>query len=367
MTRRGIAAAVLAALCLGLGLYTGARELYMLAIIPACALALAYVQVRLARPRLSVWVGAGTGARGVRIPVGVEAYNPGPLPVVPLKVTLSLRREGMSDVVLLDTVAALGVGGRRVFEAEALCPHRGAYSLRLEAAQRRDLFGFFALAGAETPPGSLLVLSRIATGGAPEGPDSGREDDSQPGRARRAGLLSAESRLYVPGDALRAIHWKKSAALGVLHTRLRERTASGRCALLVDTAPRLTGEAALEYEDSLCESALAVLFGLLAEGRAVTLLPGPLDLTLPEQLTGAARLMAALVFTEGGTEAALQGLLDAPDKPDTLFVVSAGLSHRSDALLAALEGRGAAAVCLCPHGYVPEGTRAFAMLPEVAL
>lgn len=117
-------------------------------------------------------------------------------------------------------------------------------SLRIST---RYPFGLFDKWRIATLPGELLVYPRVdRTARAPElasGLRSGTEE-----RARGSGTEPAGLREYREGDEARSLHGRRSAALGRLVVREREREASRTLVLAIDNAiaPGLAHEAAFE-------------------------------------------------------------------------------------------------------------------------
>jgi uncharacterized protein (DUF58 family) len=92
-------------------------------------------------------------------------------------------------------------------------------------------------------------------------------------------LLSAESgssitgaRAYRPGDPLKQIHWKKSAAHGELYVKQYEQPIREDLTILLDNcAHGAAGEAALAAADTVCEAAACITLHCLGRNRSAYL------------------------------------------------------------------------------------------------
>ena len=92
-------------------------------------------------------------------------------------------------------------------------------------------------------------------------------------------LLSAESgssitsaRAYRPGDPLKQIHWKKSAAHGELFVKQYEQPIRENVTLFIDNcAHGAAGEEALARADTVCEAAACITLHCLSRNRSAFL------------------------------------------------------------------------------------------------
>jgi uncharacterized protein (DUF58 family) len=266
-----------------------------------------------------------------------------------------LVREGILPEVLAYHEIMLKGREEKSLEIEAVCRHRGEYQVTLHQYCAEDVFGFFALPGRTMPPQSLLSLPRLDITSMEEQKHEAREDEeSQQGHQGFQGQLTAESRLYQPGDALKSIHWKKSASRRELFSRLREYAADYSSCLLIDNRPYGQGEEALAYEDCLCEAAMNFLFLQLKRNQGIMLLPGSLNLQSPQGLDKAAALLAALPFDGEDTMVALQSLLESRRLPDTLFLLIGQPPTDFTDLMEQLSDHGCTVVCVTPSDYASE-------------
>ena len=92
-------------------------------------------------------------------------------------------------------------------------------------------------------------------------------------------LLSSESgssisgaRAYRPGDPLKQIHWKKSAAHGELFVKQYEQPIRESITVLIDNCRHgHTGEDALARADTVCEAAACITLHCLSRNRSAVL------------------------------------------------------------------------------------------------
>ncbi|MCL2496010.1 MAG: DUF58 domain-containing protein [Clostridiales bacterium] len=343
---------LLGATCLVVGLAFGEREFFLIAAIFFLMLLIALLQAALQWPRIKVDVGSGQVVRGQVKNIVLSVQNPRPWPLFPVRMQISLFREGLLPETLAYHEVLLMGREKKSLEIEAICHHRGEYQVVLHQYCAEDVFGFFALSGRTLPPQSLLSLPRLDITAMEEQKHEAREDEeSHQGLQGLQGQLSAESRAYQLGDALKSIHWKKSASRRELFSRLREYAADYSSCLLIDTRPFGQGEEALIYEDCLCEAAMNFLFFQLKRNQGIMLLPGPLNLQSPQGLDKAAALLAALPFDGEDTLVALQSLLESQRLPDTLFLMLGQLPADLTELLEQLIDQGCTVVCVAPSNY----------------
>jgi len=366
LKRRGRLAFLFGAACLVAGLATGEREYFLITAIFFLMLLISLLQAALQRPRLKINVGSGQVVRGQVKNIVLSAQNPWPWPLFPVRLQISLFREGLLPETLAYHELLLLGREKKNLDIEVLCRHRGEYQVMLHQYSAEDVFGFFALPGRALPPQSLLSLPRLDITNMEEQKHEAREDDeSHQGWQGLQGQLTAESRQYQHGDALKFIHWKKSASRRELYSRLREYAVDYSSCLLIDSRPRGQGEEALVYEDCLCEAAMSFLFFQLKRNQGIMLLPGAFNLQSPQSLDKAAALLAALSFDGEDTLVALQSLLESQRLPDTLFIMLGQPPTDLAELLDQLVDHGCTVVCVTPSAYA--ATVAPELMPYIPL
>jgi uncharacterized protein (DUF58 family) len=81
------------------------------------------------------------------------------------------------------------------------------------------------------------------------------------------------ARPYIPGDAAKRIHWKKSIQQSELFVKQYDHPAREQIAILLDSsAQKLSGEALLRYSDTVCECAASISLHTILRGREVQLI-----------------------------------------------------------------------------------------------
>ena len=322
--RRGWLAGLLSVGFWLFGLAFGLMEYFIAAAVFALLLLIAALQAAGQRPRLNLEFNTGRVVRGEVNSMLLKAYNPRFWPFFPLRLALSLQKEGQESTKLASFEIALKPKAEKILEIEVLCPHRGEYTVFLHQYYAEDVFGFFALPNPILPAQKLLSLPQMDLTPPEEWLNRLYEnEDTKKKRQNQQGQLIAESRLYQQGDALRTIHWKKSASRRELMSRLREPTADSDCCLLVDNRPPGEGEQALFCEDRLCEAALSFLFTQLVGKRPIKLLPGGLNLSSAQSMAKAAEYLATMPFAAAAVVGELESLLENRSLPPELYIVTA--------------------------------------------
>jgi len=331
------------------GLAFGVAEYFIAASLCVLLMLIALVQAALQRPQFKLETGSGRVVRGQPKQVLLRAYNPRSWPFFPLRFFLALQKDNQEPWDLANFEIALKPGEEKILEIETICPHRGEYIIFMHRYYGEDLFGLLALPGLTPPAQKLLSLPQLTFSPGAEQKSAVREEEEiRQGRREHHGHLTAESRTYQQGDALRAIHWKKSASRRELMSRLREHTADYSCCLLVDNRPLKEGEEALVYEDRLCEAALSFLFKQLSFGQPITLLPGRLSLQTPENVDKAAELLATLPFAIDAVFGELKSLLEIGRLPTELYLAAAQPLTPLQPLLEQIADRGCSVSILAP-------------------
>ena len=342
MKWRGIMACVYLAGCLAGGLATGFQEFFLVAALLALVLLAAFSQSFFLRPRYHLEPSWLSTTRCQTATVYLNIDNPFAIPLIGFDICCRLQRSGQIATVLVQESITLAGGKGQRLPIQVLCPHRGEYQVDFPQLYSRDIFGFFSLPCPASPPATILALPCLDLGNG-EGIYLAihEDEESRINRQDIGGQLIAESRLYLQGDALRSINWKKSLSRQEFFTRYREQPANPACILLLDTRPCAEGEAELEFEDRICEEAIRLLFGQLCQGRSLTILPGDLHLQNPEELQKAAELLAMVDFTREEVFTALSELTNKSILPDILFfLLGQDLDQGMKSLLEQLESQG---------------------------
>jgi uncharacterized protein (DUF58 family) len=306
------------------GLAFGLAEYFIAAAVCLFLLLIATAQAVGQCPLLKLDAGSAMIVRGQTRLVWLKVTNTRPWPFFPLRLRLSLQKEGQEPQELAYFEIALKPWEEKRLDIEIVCPHRGEYAIFLHQYYAEDIFGFFALPRPALPVQRLLSLPQLDLSSLAEQENAAREEEEiKQGRQWLQGQLTAESRTYLQGDTLSAIHWKKSASRRELFSRLREHTADYSCCMLMDNRPLGEGEEALSYEDRLCEAAFSFLFTQLIGHQPMTLLPGSQTLQTAQNLEKAAEWLATLPFSAEAVLGELKTLLENRQPPTELYLALA--------------------------------------------
>jgi uncharacterized protein (DUF58 family) len=175
----------------------------------------------------------------------IEITNRKPLPLAWLKVedelpeALTLLKGKSSpsheDRVTLTNIFPIGMYHRVKRRFPIRCPQRGAFIIGPTRLQSGDLFGFFRRDMEITKNDYLLVYPRLVPLEKLSIPSQQLFGDI---RLRhhlfQDPVLTAGVREYQSGDALKRIHWKSSARLGRLQTKIFEPTTTIDISIFLD-------------------------------------------------------------------------------------------------------------------------------------
>lgn len=338
------------------GLYTGLRLYYIVFFTQ--------LFVVLSVEALNLWtvysfkykqtLSSETCDKGKGVVLHLEIINEFPLP-------LSLI-EAHIDVVSvrenINLVFSLAPYSGQTFEIPITTPYRGRYMVGMTVLKITDIFGltvqsfdmrklsYYRLT-------ELVVLPRALTPGAVAADIS---DTKLFGDAYLKPADSGDSvsgaRQYHDGDAMKRIHWKKSAQLATLFVKQYEYPEREHIAIFIDTSLHgLSGEPALVYADTVTECAASIARHSLARGRAVHLLGRsmrPIVCPALHQFGTLRRQLALLAF--GGQTDIAADMDDACKKDPNmhaLFIITRGsVPSPAETLSRTRAGRLAATVVL---------------------
>ena len=156
---------------------------------------------------------------------------------LPEKVTLLKgKAEPMTeDRVILTNIFPINMYHRVKRRFPIRCPQRGAFVFGPTSVQSGDLFGFFRKEKKFEQLDYLLVYPRLVPLeklGIPSRQLFG--DIRLKQHLFQDPVLTAGVRDYVPGDSLKRIHWKSTARLGRLQTKVYEPTTTVDISLFLD-------------------------------------------------------------------------------------------------------------------------------------
>jgi len=255
MTRRGFSLLLTALTALLCALSTGSRIYYLVSICFALALGYGLVCVLLLRHTLqaSTRLNVQSVHRGESACLTLTVFNRCPLPVCPARVTLDMADVSAARQLPLKPLK------ESVLRMELPASHVGAYLCRASLLEVSDLFGLFRCK--ITPEESHLLLSLPK-------PFDVEDIVFAPGDTGKAALSRTQEdytspedvRAYIPGDAMKRIHWKLSSRKKELLVRRYETPAPPDTLILVDQRAPVGSdrESCLSLRDAVCETAVAV-------------------------------------------------------------------------------------------------------------
>ena len=219
--------------------------------------------------------------RGQEIPLTVVVRHLCPLPVRSVEMQLAVPgdQDASGSVELSPRPFSLVR-----YESQFRCPHRGSYQVGVTSLMVTDLFGLVALsrkAGGQMarvevrPRVSIeepMALQSIETGA--EHISRMTEDTASPSGVRD----------WIPGDALKKVHWKLTMRRRELMVRTYEESARPDTLLLVDLTPQgALRSHAMSTEDAVCEAAVSAAVAQLKAGYPVRM---PLSARAPQEVSG---------------------------------------------------------------------------------
>ncbi len=258
--------------------------------------------------------------------IDIKNERPVPLSLIEVHVDVVSMREN------INLVFGLAPHSGREFHIPVTTPYRGKFPVGMTKVKITDIFGLTTLKiDMRRRPyyrmQEMIVLPRAQTQGAVS------SDMVDAKLFRNAYLRQAEQgdsvsslRLMREGDALKHVHWKKSAQQGSLYVKQYEHPEREHALLLVDTAAHgLTGETLLIYADTVCECAVSVAAHNLRRNRVVQVLYsgvlGPP--AVYDRISEIEKLQHQLAMVPFGQDALLNAIQKAGDiaqSPRALFV-----------------------------------------------
>lgn len=257
-----------------MGMYTGLRVYYIVfftlffTVLAALGLSLWTVYSFKYSQKLI----SGTCEKDTELVLHLEIINECPIPLSLIEAhinVVSVRK----DINLTFNLAPYS---GQTFDIPVSTPYRGDYRLGMTVLKITDIFGLTVLPmDMRYLPyyrmAELIVLPRAKSPGKVSAHmmDAKLFGDAHMKPAEQGDSM-AGARQYRPGDALKRIHWKKSAQQNTLFVKQYEYPEREHITILVDTSPHgLSGEEVLIYSDTVCECAAAIALNSLSLGRAV--------------------------------------------------------------------------------------------------
>ncbi len=304
MTKRGLVLLPLILTALALGLSTGERWYYLLFLVGALLFAVSLITILWLKATLKSAVALTERRvdRGGAVHMTVTVSHLCPLPVSDMDLTVFC---GDFDE---DTALRIRPFRDSVLEIALPTRHVGTYACGVARAAAEDAFGLFRCRAALPARDMIAVLpltfdvDSLSTLPGDEGAAGRRrsqEDYTSPEDVRR----------YVPGDALKRIHWKLSVRRQELLVRQYETPAPPDALLIMDPFRPFTPDADLDTFrrvcDMLCETVCS-LAGAQMENGAPVRVPFYLDGTRftgnsPETLISLREMLARQDFSREGS------------------------------------------------------------------
>ena len=355
------------------GLYSGMRVWYIFLL--AQILMLLFIVV------LNQWtvrtfsytqkLDASVGVKGDETALHLIVENEKPFPLSMMQVDVELAAPSENTQVSFSLLPF----GDKSFDFRVSMPYRGVYPIGITTMRITDVFGLLPmrfdmrrLHYYRQP--ELTVFPRA------EAPSSLYAEVADEKLFGERYLLSAESgssvsgaRTYRPGDPLKQIHWKKSAAHGELFVKQYELPIRERLTLLIDNCAYGSDEEALAREDTICEAAACITLHCLSRNRSAALCAlcdtkgihtgeEALDQTDFEKIR---KWLALLPFSDKAAEGPL------PIEPgyggSSLLLITSSLTEELEARIAEAEPFFNAVTLVL----VGEGRRPAGLLPTISL
>ncbi len=310
---------------------------------------------------------------GDRLEEHFELRNTSPFPLL----WLDIQDDSTLPGYRARRVESLGGHSAKRWTIDTVCARRGVYRLGPMTLRLGDPFGLFEVARAYNDAETFVVyppVSRLPRLDLPRGTASGQA------RVRRRALEwttnAASVRHYVPGDALRSVHWPTSAHRDSLYVKEFELEPSGNVWILLDLDRRVqAGSDEESTEEYAVIFAASLVNAMLAEGRAVGLAFSGETPTLIPPSRGSEhmfRILRALALAQTGGDLSLGDFLghsaSAFGRGLTLVAVTPAVDAAWLGALAALQGQGLAVhVVLVDRGsfgQAPEGAGAVLALAQ---
>jgi uncharacterized protein (DUF58 family) len=265
----------------------------------------------------------------------LEIVNERPIPLSLIEVHLSV----VSLHEDINITFSLAPYSGQTFRIPVHTPYRGRYNVGMTKMKITDIFGLVTIPFDMRRLSYYRMTELIVLPNA-KMPSSISGDIADTKLFSAAYLKHAEqgdsvsgARLYHEGDALRRINWKKSAQLGKLFVKQYEYPEREHIMLLVDTGLHgLSGEEALVYADTVCESAACIALYSLSKNRSVSMVnsTGYVSSMKCDTLSGfdaLRRHLAILPFEEPSRLAAtIQKFYTEAAKAQSLFIFTRELT-----------------------------------------
>ena len=258
------------------GLYTGMRIWYVI-LIAQILLVLAILGLNQWTVRTFSYtqtLDASEAVKGSETALHLSIRNEKPFPLSMMRMDVELAAPSENRQISFSLLPFAG----KEFDFKVSMPYRGVYPIGITTMRITDIFGLLPmrfdmrkLHYYRQP--ELTVYPRA------EAPSSLYADVADEKLFGERFLHHAESgdsisgaRAYRPGDPLKQINWKKSAAHGELYVKQYEQPIRENLTLLIDNcAHGATGEDALARADTVCEAAACISLHCLSRNRSAVI------------------------------------------------------------------------------------------------
>lgn len=260
--------------------------------------------------------------------IDIRNERPVPLSLIEVHVDVVSLREN------IDLVFSLAPRSGKQFDIPITTPYRGKFLVGMTKVKITDVFGLTTLhIDMRRRPyyrmQELIVLPKAETNGAvsAEMADAKLFRNTYLKQSEQGDSVSS-ARLFREGDALKRVHWKKSAQQGALFIKQYEHPERERALVLLDTSAHgLSGEDLLIYADTVCECAASIALHNLLRGRVVQLLFGdalgpPSEYGCIADIEKLQQQLALLTFERSLLFSALKKVSVSTESARALFVLT---------------------------------------------
>jgi uncharacterized protein (DUF58 family) len=274
--------------------------------------------------------------KGEEVILHLEIVNEKPFPLSLIDVHVDVV--SCSENVQL--VFSLAPYSGKTFDIPISTPYRGRYSIGMTKLKITDIFGLISFPFDMRrlffyQMRELVVLPKAQAPGTVSADitDTKLFSDDYLRQAEQGDSISG-ARVYHSGDALKRVHWKKSAQQGELFVKQYEHPEKERVIILVDTSVHgLKGEDALVYADTICECAASIALHSLSHNRFVRVINSadylkPVECASLSGFEGLRRHLAVLPFaTESPKSREAAAVDDNADLFGTLKKTNRSFEH----------------------------------------
>jgi uncharacterized protein (DUF58 family) len=280
--------------------------------------------------------------KGETTELNIELMNESIIPLSLLAVTVEVVSPKDKQELILNLEPFSG----KKFIIPVTLPYRGFFKIGMTKIQINDIFGLVpfrfdmrSLFFYRMKPLIVLPRARVPSTVSVAMTDTKSNDELNYMPANQGDSISG-ARPYIPGDAAKRIHWKKSIQQSELYVKQYDHPAREQIAILLDSsAQKLSGEALLRYSDTVCECAASISLHTILRGRDVQLLSSgnpesPFQCTGMDTFEHLRRILALLEFDKtADLENAFQHFLRSAAEARELFVITRNLTPALNILL----------------------------------